>query len=233
MIIINNNDQTLFTIPNNGVLSLLINTDLDYKQSLDLLIQGNIIGSENKMLNIYINYSVNSAAPIVTPLITGINLPVFYNKFTKSTNSADNWSKFNFNIDINSPIQLNTGSILQVPIDANYNLIFNSINTGDTLNLNNFSIGTSSTIDFSGQYTVNSVGATNSYIYLDVSTNPTLVAYGASSSLPLIFNNNANYLLNNNPYFDLNKGFKYRITRIDQTDSSAIEDRYLIEKEVM
>jgi hypothetical protein len=128
---------------------------------------------------------------------------------------------------------LNTGAILEIPIASNSHLVSNSIDPGDTITLNNFNIGTSSVIDFSGQYTINTVGATNSYIYLDISSNYSLVSYGASSSLPLVFNNNSNYLLSNNPYLGLNKGFKFKITRIDQTNSSAIEDRYLIETEVM
>ena len=233
LILITNNDQTSFTLPNNNVLSLLINEDLDYKQSVDIIIEGNDIGSENKILDIYINYSVNSGQPIATKLISSINLPVYYNKATKTTNSAFNWDKFSQVIDINSPIRLNTGSILEIPIASNYNLVYNSINKGDTLTLNNFSIGTSSVIDFSGQYVVNSVGVTNSYVYLDISSNKNLVSYGASNSLPLLFNNNSNYLLDNMPYFGLNKGYKFKITRVDQTDSSTIEDRYLIEKEIV
>ena len=234
LIVITNNDQTNLTLPNNGQLTILIEQDLDYKQSLDIIIEGNNIASENKKLNIYINYGVNNATPIVTSLINNIDLPVYYNKYTKTTNSAANWNKFNFNIDINNnPIRLNVGSILEIPIDANSNLVYNSISSGDTISLNNFTIGTSSIIDFSGQYTINSVGLTNSYIYLDISSNTSLVSYGVSSSLPLIFNDNSNYLLSNNPYLGLNKGVKYKITRIDETNSSSINDRYLIETEKM
>ena len=111
-------------------------------------------------------------------------------------------------------------------------LIKNAFTNGDTLVLNDFSIGTASTIDFSGQYKISSVGATNSYIYLDVSGNNKLISYGASSSLPLIFNNDTNYLLNNMPYFTLNKGYKISVTRVDSTDSSAFTDRYLISTEM-
>ena len=234
LIVITNNDQTNLTLPNNGQLTILIEQDLDYKQSLDIIIEGNNIASENKKLNIYINYGVDNVTPIVTSLINNIDLPVYYNKYTKTTNSAANWNKFNFNIDINNnPIRLNVGSILEIPIDANSNLVYNSISSGDTISLNNFTIGTSSIIDFSGQYTINSVGLTNSYIYLDISSNTSLVSYGVSSSLPLIFNDNSNYLLSNNPYLGLNKGVKYKITRIDETNSSSINDRYLIETEEM
>jgi hypothetical protein len=223
-----NNDQTNLTLPNNNNLTLVINRDLDANQTMDINIDANTIGSENKKLNIYINYSQNNGSPVLTSILENINLPIYYNKSTKTTNSAYNWEAFKFNIDINSPIRLNTGSILELPIDANSNLVANAFDSGDTLVLNDFSIGTASTIDFSGQYTISSVGATNSYVYLDVSTNTTLVSYGASASLPLIFNNNSNYLLNNYPYFSLNKGVKISVTRIDSTVSSSFNDRYLI-----
>ena len=122
---------------------------------------------------------------------------------------------------------------MEVPILGNYNLILNSFQNGDTLLLNDFSIGTVSQIDFSGQYTINSVGATNSYIYLDVNNNSNIMSYGASSSLPLSFNSNANtYLLSNYPYLSLNKGVKYKITRVSESNQTSLSDRYLIEKEI-
>ena len=229
LIIVENNDQTNITLSNNNVLSLLINKDLNYKQSLDIIINGNDIGSENKQFKVYINYTQNGGT-VISTLIDTIDLPIFYNKITKNTNIAKNWKLFNFDIDINNPIRLNVSSILEVPLNANYNLVNNSINSGDTIVLNDFTVGTSSNIDLSGQYTINSVGATNSYLYVDISTNPNFVSYGASSSIPFIFNDNSNYLLNNNPYISLNKGIKYKITRVDNTDSSNIADRYLIQK---
>ena len=233
LINIANNDQTKLTLPNGGTLAIVINRDLDYRQTLDIIVEGNDIGSENKQLDIYINYSANSNTPVITKLLPITDLPIYYNKSTKRTNSAKNWNKFNFDIDMSSPIRLNIGSILEIPINSNYNLVSNSFNIGDVLTLNNFNIGTSSLINFSGQYIINSVGSTNSYIYLDISNNINLVSYGASNSLPLLFNDPSTYLLSNNPYLGLNKGFKYSITRVDETNSSTIEDRYLISKEVL
>jgi len=227
-----NNDQTVLTLSNNGVLTLSLNRDLDANQTMDLVIEANTISSENKKLNVFINYSQNGGTPVLTKMIDNLDLPVYYNKLTKNTNSAYNWSDFKYNIDMNSPLRLNLGSILEIPIDSNPYLVSNSFKAGDVLKLNDFSIGTASTIDFSGQYTIKSIGATNSYIYLDVSQNTTLISYGASSSLPLIFNDNANYLLNNLPYFSFNRGYKFSITRVDSTNTSAFSDRYLILKEV-
>lgn len=228
LITITNNDQTALTLPNNDVLKLIINRDLDPNQTMEIVVNANSISSENKKLSVFLNYSQNNYNPVLYNLLSDINLPVYYNKSTKSTNSAFNWSNQKFDIDMNSPIRLNLGSVLEIPIDANSNLVYNSFKAGDTFKLLDFSIGTSSTIDFSGQYTVKSVGVTNSYIYLDTTTNVTLTSYGASSSLPLIFNNSSNYLLNNIPYLALNNGYKFTITRIDPTTSSSFNDRYLI-----
>ena len=230
LIRITNNDQTPLTLPNNNVLSMVLNSDLNYLQTIDIIVDGSNIATENKKLNIYLNYSVNGYSPVITPLISNIDLPVYYNKSTRTLNSAGTLNKFNFDIDINSPIRLNNGSILEVPLDANGLLVYNSINSGDTLVLNNFTIGTSSVTDFSGQYTVNSVGLTNSYLYMDVSTNQNLLTYGASNSLPIIFNNNINYLMSNYPYFTLNKGIKFTITRVDNAIDSSISNRYMISK---
>lgn len=232
LIYIVNNDETYFNLPNNNVLNVVINRDLDTNQTMDLIINAEKISSENKKLSIYINYSNNKSAPVLTPIVSNLNLPVYYNKSTKTGNSAFNWKDFKFNINLNSPLRLNTGGILEVPINSNPYLVANAFVSGDTLLMNDFSIGTFSTIDFSGQYTISSVGATNSYIYLDVSSNNTLISYGASASLPLIFNNDGNYLLNNFPYFTLNKGYKISVTRVDSTESSLFSDRYLISTEV-
>jgi hypothetical protein len=160
-----------------------------------------------------------------------LDLPIYYNSVKSTANSASRWSDIKFNIDLNSPFRLNTGGILEVPVQSNGGLVYNSFSKGDTLQLKDFTIGTSSQIDFSGQYTVSSVGLTNSYVYLDVSSKSTLINYGASASLPLVFNNSSSYLLSNMPHFKLNKGVKYKITRVSDTDT-AISDRYLIESEI-
>ena len=233
LITITNNDQTKQTLPNNSTLNLIINSDLDFRQTLDIIIEGDTSSTQNKQLTIYINYSINGNSPVITELLGPIDLPVFFNTATNKTNSAYNWKNNNFNIDMNSPLRLNVGSVLEIPIDANGYLVNNAFNTNDVLTLNNFSVGTSSTIDFSGQYSIKSVGATNSYIYLDVSNNTNLVSYGASYSLPLIFNDPSNYLLTNNPYLGLNKGVKYSITRVDQSATSTIQNRYLITEEML
>jgi hypothetical protein len=130
LINITNNDQTNLTLPNNNNLTLVVNRDLDSNQTMEVNIDANTIGSENKKLNIYINYSQNNGAPVLTSILENINLPIYYNKSTKTTNSAYNWDAFKFNIDINSPIRLNTGSFQNCLIDANPYLVANAFKSG-------------------------------------------------------------------------------------------------------
>lgn len=229
---VTNNDSTTLTIAGNSNLAVIISRDLDYKQSFDLVVDATLTSTENKKLDVYINYiGGSSSSPIQTKLLSTIDLPVYYNKSNQLENSANSWEKFNFSIDTSSPILLNNGGILQVPIVGGSNIIYNSINAGDTFILDGFFVGTSSQTNFSGQYLVDSVGATNSYVYLNINSNPLLSSYlgPTSSGLPVQFNN----ILSNNPYFRLNKGVKYTITNIDGTLNSDILNRYLIEKVII
>jgi hypothetical protein len=239
LINITNNDTNNITLPNSNKLIIVIDRDLDFKQSVDIIIDADLDATENKQLEIYIKYrlGVQNNVPVETKILDTIELPIYYNSVTQLSNSANNWKSINFEVDLNKSLQLNTGGILEVPIVGNYNLVNNSFKIGDSLLLEDFTIGTISQIDFSGQYKINSIGLTNSYIYLDVNNNKTLMNYGSSASnivqggLPLPFNSTTyTYLLSNKPYLDLNKGYKYRITRISDSDESSIDERYLIEK---
>jgi len=208
-----------------------LDKDLDHKQSFDVIIDSNSTATQNKQLEIYVKYTYGvGSAPIESKLLETIDFPIYYNTNTQLPNSASTYNKFNFNIDLNKDIILNTGGLLYVPIDSNLPLIKNHFKVGDILVLDNLNIGTSSQSDFSGQYKINTVGATNSYIFLDINSNVDLVNYGASSSLPLTINDSNNYLLSNYPYFKYNKGYKYRITRVNPSDFSELSERYLVEK---
>lgn len=248
-----NNDDTQLVLSNNDKLTVVIDRDLDYKQTLDIIVEAEDFSTQNKKLDIYLNFvnddsgisalsndMINNpgfsitdgliGTPVETLLIGNIDLPVFYNEVTQQINSAKNWTKFNFDIDFDQSLVLDAGGILKVPFEGNTQIIYNSIKQGDTLVLENFYVGTSSVFNFSGQYTVDTVvSASSSYIYLDINSNSELVAYGASATLPLMIHGTGSTILSNKPYFRLNKGIKFRITRINTDNSITIGDRYFIE----
>jgi hypothetical protein len=253
-----NNDEVNLTLANQDRLVIVLDRDLDYRQSCQFIIDSTATSTQNKKLDIYIKYKFDSISipqsagselyntgvnilPVETPLITSIDLPVSFNSVTQQSNFSSISNKFNFDIDLNSPIILNAGNILEVPLSSNSYIINNSIKTGDTLMVNDFLVGTTSVFNFSGQYDITNVGSTNSYVYLNVSNNVELVAYGSSASLPKYihdpngFKTSGTYSseLSNIPYFSLNKGYKFTITRVSDSDTSLISERYLIQTELL
>ena len=236
LLIIDNNDEVDLTLPNNDRLTVVLDRDLDYRQKLDIYIKGSDLASQNKKLDIYINSTVatTAATSINTSevlLLGDIDLPVFFNTVNSLPNSAYLWKDFNFDIDFSKTIQYTTGDILEVPLVGNTTIINNSIKPGDVFTLNNFYVGTSSVFDFSGQYKVDSLGGlTSSYIYLNVDSNPDLVAYGSSASQPFYLHGTSSTLLSNTPYFSLNKGKKISITRIS-TSNTSLTEKYHIDIE--
>ena len=239
-----NNDQVDITLPNSDKLSLLVTTDLSYKQTMNLLISGSNLSTQNKKLDVFIttvNLITTTATssgntiteetltpPVETLLIGDIDLPVFYNTSTTQPNSASTWKGFNFDINFNSDIQLLAGNLLQFNLNSNDLLVSNSVKVGDSVVLNNLFIGTVSTFDFSGQYKVDSVvGAT---VSLNVSNNANFVAY-ASNSYPLVIHqpSTSTSILSNGPYLSLNKGYFIRITRISEDDNVLIPQKYFVD----
>jgi hypothetical protein len=222
-----NDDEVQIDLPNNDKLTFVLDKDLYYLQSVDIHINGGDFSTQNKMLDIYMNSDIVTTSTNTQVLLAGsIDLPVFYNENTQQSNSAYLWKDFKFNIDLTQPLNMNVNSRLEVTLVESQALISNSIKPGDTLYLNNLFIGTSSIYDFSGQYTVQSVPAAPAKtIILDISTNESFVAYGASASFPY----NISGQLSNVPYFSLNKGKKIKITRV--SDSTVLKERYTINVE--
>jgi hypothetical protein len=226
-----NDDLLPLVLPNEEKLRIIITQDLSHKQSIEFVIDANTTATQNKKLEIYVQYLyAESESPVLSQLIETIDLPIYYNTSTQLLNSSAISTKFNFQIDLNKLMSLEVGGQLFVPLVGNGNLISNSVKKGDILYLNDFLVGTFSTLNFSSQYKVDSVGITNSYIYLDASSNNSLINYGLSQSLPVYFNDPTSYKLSNYPYFSLNKGFRYKVTRIDPSGFSSISDRYYVEK---
>jgi hypothetical protein len=237
MVNIVNNDEVSLTLPNNDNLKLLLDSDLEFRQSIDILVTGTDLSSENKKLDIYISTinplgiataSAVDETQVETLIISDIDLPVFYNKTTTQPNSAKTWKNFKFEINLNSDITLTSNNLLELTLNSNPYVIYNSIKQGDTYTVNNLFLGTSSVFDFSGQYLVNSVGTTSSMIRLDITSNNDFVDYG-SGQLPLTIHSASSSILSNSPYLDINKGQMIRITRISELDQIPVSEKYLID----
>ena len=231
LIYISNNDEVPLTLPNNDKLTLLLSRDLDYKQSVEFYITPSDLSTQNKKIDIYINSDIVSTTSAQTQvlLVGNLDLPVSYNLIKGLPNSSYLWKDFNFEIDFNEIMTLKSGPLIDIPFEGNTQLLNNSVKVGDTLTLNNFFVGTSSVYDFSGQYTVSSVGgSTSSYITIDTSSNTNLKNFGSSASLPMVLQSSTFSMLSNKPYFSLNKGKKVVVTRISNT-STVLSERYRVE----
>jgi hypothetical protein len=227
---ITNNDEIPLDLGTDK-LTLILDRDLDIRQSVDILIDGSEQSTQNKKLDIFMvsNISDNDSDDLSEVLILGdIDLPVFFNENYNLVNTAFKWKEFKFNIDFDQPIQLITDNELSLSFENNPQIIFNSIKDGDTLYLNNFFLGTGSVVtDFSGQYKVQSVGSTNSTISLDISNNIDLVSSYLTQTKPYNLHTQTQSSLFNLPYFSLNKGKKVKLTRVN--NSNIITERYKIE----
>ncbi len=226
LIKVTNNDETLLTFENpTDKLTIVIDRDLDFKQSIDLLIDSTNNSTQNKKLDIFIKYydGTPNSIPTETLLIGDIDLPVFYNQTLQTQNSAKIWpSQIELDIDLNSQIILTGGGILYIPLESNIGL-----NKGDVVLLNNFMIAAPNVQDFSGQYLINTVATNSNYIFLDINANQALVSL--TTSLPFIAHTLGSSTLRSHPLVKLNKGYKWSITRVDSSDNSSLLDRYLID----
>jgi len=233
LINVKNDDVNDFALPSDQRLTLILDKDLSYRQTVDIVVDGSANSTQNKQLDIFINFKFgDSQNPVESQLVETINLPVYYNNNLGSLNTAATRERFAFDIDTYENIRLTIGGLLEVKLQATSSLVYNAINKGDEIILDDFIIGTSSRLNFSGQYKVNSVGSTNSLVSLDVNNNDSLINFGNQSgiTLPYTFNDPNKYLISSVPFFKLNKGVKYRITRISPSDTTQLVDRYFVEK---
>jgi hypothetical protein len=223
-----NNDEVELTLPNDQKLIVNIQTDLALGQTMDMIIKPDKNSTQNKKLDIYMNSNYTGVETQVL-LLGNIDLPLSFNEIEEVQNASYLWKDFSFNIDFSGDITLLEDNKMWIPLEENHLLVNNSIKEGDVFKLNNFFVGTSSIYDFSGQYAIDGpIGSTSSIIQIDVSSNSSIISYGASQSLPFYIHRGASYsLLSNKPYFSLNKGKKVKLTRV--SDSSILTERYHIE----
>lgn len=220
LINVENNDQVDIEFETN--LTIILETELTLNQSVDLIIKGNELSTQNKKLDVFVNENVNNTITSVL-LIGDINLPVFYNKNLQRVNSAYIWSDFKFNIDFDVNIKLLNSTTLELSLKEPSTIINNSIKIGEVFILEDFILGKNNVVsDFTDQYTVTNVSSKK--ISFDISSNKLFVSNYVDSTFPYDIHSSTYSELYSLPYISLNKGKSVRITKISNSDN--IKERY-------
>lgn len=228
-----NDDQTTPSgiLPTN--LKILLQKDLSYKQSFDIFIKPSD-ATLNKKLDIFIN-RLDSSTDVTAQelLISNIQLPVdLYTGLAH--NRSKEWSEFE-PLPFIDLIGVISGSDYFLDLEFD-NFIF--FKAGDTIVLENFILDSYSSsypvptvndivpIDYSGQYILDSVDYFNKKIRIEFTGNTTFqnIVNVETSNTSIINRMVSNGKLN------LNRGYKFTITRVDESNTSTLINRYLIEK---
>lgn len=227
MINISNNDTTQVEFTNSDdKLTVVLSEDLLYKQSVDIVIDATDDSTQNKKLDIWIQFSDGSidSLPVLTPFITDIDLPIYYNEDTQLVNSSRTWENKNIDINLDEDFYLLDNETMVMGISDTRGL-----QVGDYLVVNNMFIGSTTSNNYSGQYRIKDIDSVSNVVEFDITNNVELVNLANANTLPYYFYDNSSIdLVNSQIYVNFNKGVKYTITRISDDDSSTIEQRYLI-----
>ena len=221
-----NDDVTLQPLSNGDRLTIQLSRDLYYKQSVDINIDSTPTATQNKQVEVYINFT-NSAFPVLTRAIGPVDLPIYYNSYYQVPSLSSRSSEVDLPINLNASLELSANYLVTLPIlNLSSTVLGNMVKKGETFLLENMQVGTSSTVDMSGQYTVDSVSGTS--IVMDMSTNPQVVTYvnNNSGGASIVLNPS----LTNRPRLALNKGSKWRITRVTSSETDSFADRYLVQR---
>lgn len=217
------NDDTISQeLPDNQNLVIFLNRDLYYKQTIDIIVDGSIDSIENKKLDILVTYNDGSNIPILRNIVDGLNLPVYYNVKFQDQNTAYKWKQIQQ--DVNGFTLNNDGETVGISVSR-----VNGLNKGDSILVENAIFDADgSSIKIDGQYIIDSVDELTSTINIDYLQNDNLTSYinqeilsGNLSSGDIITDYKSMGM------FRLNKGFKISITRVDESEISSFEDRYL------
>lgn len=215
MINVENNDDTIQSLNDN--LNIIINRDLDFKQTADIIITGLDNSTQNKKLDIKLSYVQNNNVPQITNIISNIELPIFYNTLENESNSALNLKQIYINVN---SITLTLDQTLKFEVDKT-----NGLKNGDCILLNNIIVDGGIVLDT--QVIIDEVISTTEFtvLYEDYdSLNDYVISEISNGNLSP--NDQLNY--NSIGYISFNKGIKFSITRIDDLPSSTIEERYKI-----
>ena len=223
-----NDDIKNVTLANNNKLTVILDRDLDYKQSIDVVIYSNDLATQNKKLDFYINYDSGiKGAQVTAKLLKTVDLPIGFNLVTNKVSKANGLSS-NIYLNIHKAVVRTSSSIDIYTTDNS-----TSLAVGEYVYLNNFvKSDTNSDSDFSNLYyidniVINSVVNFPSYIKeyvitLNVNTNTDLLNYIKT------LNVNDELNINNSSYISFLKKWNLKITRVDESPLSTIDNRYFI-----
>jgi hypothetical protein len=189
-------------------LNVALDKDLAYKQTVDFIVRPDIALYSNK-LNINVNFFDGSPNGKQETLLLGnIDTPVDvsqYNIMTPIDSTFNNSYYYSLTTFVDR-VTTGTTTLIDIKQDLFY--------VGDYVYVEDFYFESGSTmVDFSGLYYV--TGLTGIQLHLDWN----------SSGLPI--------KLKGTPRIHYYKGFKVSMTRIDSSDYSDINHRYLVTKEFL
>ena len=202
-------------------LNLTIDRDLDFGQTVDIIVDSSDTATQNKQLDIFIRSDFT-----LTALTQGLELPIYYNISTNATNTAKKFKNFGFSPNFNQNVLLFSDYSLLVPFYEPNTLIKKTMKVGDYVLFEDFVVGSASTVDFSGQYKLLNIDANDPKMWFDLSDNPIVTNYifGSGISFPICLDN---YLCN---AFTIkyNKGYKISITRTAKRLTGNVSNDYQI-----
>ena len=215
LINIENNDISSLILNNN--LNIILDRDLDFKQTVDIIIDSDREATENKLLDVKIAFTDSNNISQITNLVENNNMPIYFNSILNQENNSIKMKQIYNNV---SSIELTPNQTLIFGVDTTRGL-----KRGDCILLNNIVMQDDVVLDT--QVIIDEVISHNEFsiLYVDYSI---LDEYITDE----ISNGNLNigdYLgYNSVGYISFNKGKKISITRIDDTLTSTIEERYKI-----
>ena len=227
-----NNDQA--NIELNGKLNIVLDRDLEYKQSCQFLIYPDQ-AKYNKQLTISIRTNViNQSLYNIDdgyPLISNINLPIDLNVnpnqelesiFTRWNNIPDSILINKININ-----QVSDTYYLNMEINPLY---ANAIKLGDVIVVENMNINyiEGENINLSGQYAVATEITENNEIQVLIDTISGSTIYNTLEDSLLDKREVPITMLTQPAYITFNTGFKITITNVDRI-STSINEKYIVE----
>jgi len=194
----------------NGETKILLGNDLKYKQNMEIYIAPKMSATQTK-LDIYINFN-NGSTIEEKLLISDIDLPVDLNAYNATTPENSDFANSYYN-ETNINV-LSTGFLSGSTTKLKLTNIAPFFDNNEYVYLDNFSLISGTTIiNYSGVYKILNSNSINYTIEIDLdSSNMSLKSVVSVS------------------YY---KGYKINILRTNQINTSSIDDRYLITKELL